>query len=166
VESPPRSKDRRRAPPLPPTRGGGAGLCLRTHRPSAATSGAAPSRPVGRTAGQLRRTGGRPGWPPGLRFCCLGAPACSPSRRGAAAVTCRPRADRAAYVWWWSFPLGLGETALLEGDLGLGKSLAALDVCARLRTGRPHPTPAPASARQPSWASAGRGPEVRGPGPA
>src|ERR1700722_13551067 len=32
-----------------------------------------------------------------------------------------------------------GKLALLDGDPGLGKSLIALDLCARLSTGRPFP---------------------------
>jgi RecA-family ATPase len=53
-------------------------------------------------------------------------------------------------VWLWQYRLALGKLALLEGDPGLGKSLVALDLCARLSTGRPFPDgtpgPAPASA--------------------
>src|SRR5207249_502452 len=42
----------------------------------------------------------------------------------------------------------LGKLAMLDGDPGLGKSLVALDLCARLSTGRPLPdgTPSPGPA--------------------
>jgi hypothetical protein len=48
--------------------------------------------------------------------------------------------------WLWPGRLALGEVALLEGDPGLGKSFVALDLCARLSTGRPWPDGAPAPA--------------------
>jgi hypothetical protein len=50
--------------------------------------------------------------------------------------------------WLWPGRLALGKLALLEGDPGLGKSLLALDLCARLSTGRPWPdgTPGPGAA--------------------
>ena len=48
--------------------------------------------------------------------------------------------------WLWLSHLALGELAVLEGDPGLGKSFVALDLCARLSTGRPWPDDAPASA--------------------
>ena len=41
--------------------------------------------------------------------------------------------------WLWPHRLGLGKLSLLEGDPGLGKSFLALDLCARLSTGRPWP---------------------------
>lgn len=41
--------------------------------------------------------------------------------------------------WLWPGRLGLGKVAMLDGDPGLGKSLLALDLCARLSTGRPMP---------------------------
>jgi hypothetical protein len=41
---------------------------------------------------------------------------------------------------WFAF----GKPALLDGDPGLGKSLIALDLCARLSTGRPFPDGGPA----------------------
>jgi putative DNA primase/helicase len=41
--------------------------------------------------------------------------------------------------WLWPGRLALGKLALLEGDPGLGKSLLALDLCARLSTGRSMP---------------------------
>ncbi|HKI36420.1 MAG TPA: AAA family ATPase [Gemmataceae bacterium] len=40
----------------------------------------------------------------------------------------------------------MGHLAVLEGDPGLGKSFLALDLCARLSTGRPWPDGAPAPA--------------------
>jgi hypothetical protein len=46
--------------------------------------------------------------------------------------------------WLWPGRLPLGKLALLEGDPGLGKSFVALDLCARLSTGRPWPDGAPA----------------------
>jgi hypothetical protein len=55
-----------------------------------------------------------------------------------------------AYSWLWPGRLALGKLAMLDGDPGLGKSLLALDLCARLSTGRPMPDgspgPGPASA--------------------
>jgi RecA-family ATPase len=41
--------------------------------------------------------------------------------------------------WLWPLRLGEGKRALLQGGPGLGKSLIALDLCARLSTGRPFP---------------------------
>src|SRR5437867_2551040 len=50
-----------------------------------------------------------------------------------------------AVSWLWRLWLAFGKLALLDGDPGLGKSLIALDLCARLSTGRPMPdnTPGP-----------------------
>src|SRR5262245_24706655 len=47
--------------------------------------------------------------------------------------------------WLWPDRLAFGKLAMLDGDPGLGKSLLALDLCARLSTGRPLPdgTPCP-----------------------
>jgi hypothetical protein len=45
--------------------------------------------------------------------------------------------------WLWPLRLARGKLAILEGDPGLGKSLVALDLCARLSTGRPFPDGAP-----------------------
>src|SRR5262245_41006561 len=51
--------------------------------------------------------------------------------------------------WLWLGHLGSGKLALLDGDPGVGKSLVALDWCARLTTGRPFPdgaaSPGPAN---------------------
>jgi hypothetical protein len=41
--------------------------------------------------------------------------------------------------WFWPGRLALGKLAILDGDPGLGKSLVALDLCARLSTGRAFP---------------------------
>jgi hypothetical protein len=41
--------------------------------------------------------------------------------------------------WLWPGRLALGKLGILDGDPGLGKSLVALDLCARLSTGRPFP---------------------------
>jgi hypothetical protein len=41
--------------------------------------------------------------------------------------------------WLWPGRLAFGKLAVLDGDPGLGKSLIALDLCARLSTGRPLP---------------------------
>jgi hypothetical protein len=46
--------------------------------------------------------------------------------------------------WLWPHRLGRGKLALLEGDPGLSKSFVALDLCARLSSGRPWPDGAPA----------------------
>lgn len=48
-----------------------------------------------------------------------------------------------ALIWLWSNRLAAGKLAILEGDPGLGKSLVALDLCARLSTGRAFPDGAP-----------------------
>lgn len=45
--------------------------------------------------------------------------------------------------WLWPGRLALGKLAILDGDPGLGKSLVALDLCARLSTGRPFPDDGP-----------------------
>jgi hypothetical protein len=45
--------------------------------------------------------------------------------------------------WLWPGRLALGKLAMLDGDPGLGKSLLALDLCARLSTGRPLPDGSP-----------------------
>ena len=45
--------------------------------------------------------------------------------------------------WLWENRLALGKLAILDGDPGLGKSLVALDLCARLSTGRPMPDGSP-----------------------
>ena len=58
--------------------------------------------------------------------------------RAVSELTARP------YAWLWSQRLALGEASLFEGDPGLGKSLVALDLCARLSTGRPYPDGQPA----------------------
>jgi hypothetical protein len=48
-----------------------------------------------------------------------------------------------SYTYLWRGRLALGEPAIFEGDPGLGKSLVALDLCARLSTGRPMPDGSP-----------------------
>ncbi len=48
-----------------------------------------------------------------------------------------------ARSWLWSGRLALGKLAILDGDPGLGKSLLALDLAARLSTGRPMPDGSP-----------------------
>lgn len=52
--------------------------------------------------------------------------------------------------WLWPERFPLGKVVLLDGDPDLGKSLLALDLCARLSTGRPfpdgRPSPGPANA--------------------
>src|SRR5271156_3924223 len=42
-------------------------------------------------------------------------------------------------AWLWPNRLAGGKLAILDGDPGLGKSLVALDLCARLSTGRAWP---------------------------
>jgi hypothetical protein len=42
--------------------------------------------------------------------------------------------------WLWHNNLSFGNLALFDGDPGLGKSLVALDLCARLSSGRPFPS--------------------------
>jgi len=55
-----------------------------------------------------------------------------------------------AVSWLWPERLPLGKLVILDGDPDLGKSLIALDLCARLSTGRPFPDgrpgPGPANA--------------------
>src|ERR1700757_981542 len=46
-------------------------------------------------------------------------------------------------AWLWPGRLALGKLAILDGDPGLGKSLLALVLCARLTTGRPFPDDRP-----------------------
>jgi hypothetical protein len=41
--------------------------------------------------------------------------------------------------WLWPGWFALGKLALMDGDPGLGKSLIALELCARLSTGQPFP---------------------------
>jgi hypothetical protein len=52
--------------------------------------------------------------------------------------------------WLWPDCIPLGKLVILDGDPDLGKSLLALDLCARLSTGRPFPDgrpgPGPANA--------------------
>ena len=45
--------------------------------------------------------------------------------------------------WLWPGRLALGKLAMLDGDPGMSKSLLALDLCARLSTGRPLPDGSP-----------------------
>src|SRR5215510_12460321 len=56
-----------------------------------------------------------------------------------------------AVSWLWPEHIPLGKLLILDGDPDLGKSLIALDLCARLSTGRPFPDgqPAPAPAYSP-----------------
>src|SRR5438045_3250435 len=56
-------------------------------------------------------------------------------------IRVRPLSDLAEEPirWLWRGRLALGKLALLEGDPGLGKSLLALALCARLSRGRPFP---------------------------
>src|SRR5881397_1459802 len=46
-------------------------------------------------------------------------------------------------AWLWPERLALGKLSILDGDPGLGKSLLALDLCARLSTDRPFPDGSP-----------------------
>jgi hypothetical protein len=47
-------------------------------------------------------------------------------------------------LWWlWPNRLALGKPSILDGDPGVGKSLLALDLCARLSTNRPCPDGGP-----------------------
>lgn len=43
------------------------------------------------------------------------------------------------YEWLWLWRLAFGKLSMLDGDAGEGKSLVALDLCARLSTGRAMP---------------------------
>ena len=49
--------------------------------------------------------------------------------------------------WLWPGRLGKGKLSMLEGDPELGKSLVALDLCARLSTGETCPTARPDRSR-------------------
>jgi hypothetical protein len=57
----------------------------------------------------------------------------------------RPLSDVAELPtsWLWQYHLAYGTPALLDGDPGLGKSLVALDLCARLSRGLPWPDGSP-----------------------
>jgi hypothetical protein len=70
------------------------------------------------------------------------APSDPPRFRPASELTLRP------VEWLWPGRLPLGHLAVLEGDPDRGKSWVALDLCARLSTGRAWPdgSPAPAPA--------------------
>src|SRR5881227_1267701 len=57
--------------------------------------------------------------------------------RAVSQLTARP------VTWLWPGRLALGKLNILDGDPGLGKSLVALDLCARLSTGRPFPDGGP-----------------------
>jgi hypothetical protein len=46
-------------------------------------------------------------------------------------------------AWLWPERVALGKLLILDGDPNLGKSLIALDFCARLSTGRPFPDDRP-----------------------
>src|SRR5579864_4065347 len=48
-----------------------------------------------------------------------------------------------ALDWLWVNRLAFGTLAMLDGDPGEGKSLVALDLCARLSTGRAMPDGSP-----------------------
>jgi hypothetical protein len=50
-----------------------------------------------------------------------------------------------AVSWLWHRRIPLGKLLILDGDPDLGKSLIALDLCARLSTGRPFPDGQPSS---------------------
>jgi len=56
-----------------------------------------------------------------------------------------------AVRWLWPEILPSGKLALLDGDPDMGKSLIALDLCARLSTGAAfpdgRPSPGPANSR-------------------
>jgi RecA-family ATPase len=52
--------------------------------------------------------------------------------------------------WLWPGRLALGKLAILDGDPGMGKSLLALDLCARLSVGRPLPDGRPGPGAVPS----------------
>src|SRR4051812_31858749 len=62
----------------------------------------------------------------------------------ASAVTARP------VEWLWTGQLAFGKLAMLDGDSVQGKSLIALDLCARLSTGRPMPDGSPGPGVVPS----------------
>ena len=53
--------------------------------------------------------------------------------------------DSRPLTWLWPGRMALGKLAILDGDPGLGKSLLALDLCARLSTCRPLPDGSPLS---------------------
>src|SRR6476660_4450021 len=62
----------------------------------------------------------------------------------ASAVIARP------IEWLWTGQLASGKLAMLDGDSVEGKSLIALDLCARLSTGRPMPDGSPGPGILPS----------------
>jgi hypothetical protein len=53
-------------------------------------------------------------------------------------------------TWLWLYHLGFGKLAMLDGDPDQGKSYIALDICARLSTGRPMPDGSPGPGVVPS----------------
>ena len=55
-----------------------------------------------------------------------------------------------AVAWLWMYHLGFGKLAMLDGDPDQGKSFVALDLCARLSTGRPMPDGSPGPGVVPS----------------
>lgn len=55
-----------------------------------------------------------------------------------------------AVEWLWLNHLGFGKLAMLDGDPDQGKSFLALDLCARLSTGRPMPDGSPGPGVVPS----------------
>jgi hypothetical protein len=54
-------------------------------------------------------------------------------------------------AWLWLYHLGFGKLAMLDGDPDQGKSYIALDICARLSTGRPMPDGSPGPGVVPSF---------------
>src|SRR5690349_3540750 len=78
----------------------------------------------------------------GVAMSCLTPLDASPRFCLASEITPRP------VEWLWPGRLPAGKLTILDGDPGLGKSFLALDLCARLSTGRPWPdgTPGPGPA--------------------
>ncbi|MBI1916321.1 MAG: AAA family ATPase [Planctomycetes bacterium] len=62
--------------------------------------------------------------------------------------------------WLWPGRLAFGKLSIFDGDPELGKSMVALDLCARLSTGRPFPDGSPSPGILPSiYLNAEDGPE-------
>ncbi|MCH7491865.1 MAG: AAA family ATPase [Gemmatimonadetes bacterium] len=64
-----------------------------------------------------------------------------PSANGdrASVITCLADVEPERVTWLWKGRIPLGKITLLEGDPGTGKTTVALDMAARISTGRPMP---------------------------
>jgi hypothetical protein len=65
------------------------------------------------------------------------------SQAGSLVIECFGGLSSRPVTWLWPGRLARGKLAIFDGDPGLGKSLVALDLCARLTTSAPLPDGAP-----------------------